>query len=75
MLNSQLLAALEDTLWISKPRSASRRRRDAYLYAAIAERHMARGDDEQLVAALVRAAFRAHQEADNDAVRAPVVPP
>lgn len=65
MLSSKLLAVTERALWSARSTSAAeRRRRDARLYITMAERHIARGDNEQLVATLVRAAWRAHEEAD-----------
>lgn len=65
MLSSKLLAVTERALWSARSTSAAeRRRRDARLYIALAERHIARGDSERLVATLVRAAWRAHAEAD-----------
>jgi hypothetical protein len=65
MLSSKLLAVTERALWSTRSTSAAaRRRRDARLFIALAERHIARGDSDQLVATLVRAAWRAHEEAD-----------
>jgi hypothetical protein len=68
MLSSKLLAVTERALWSARSTSAAarRRRRDARLFIALAERHIARGDDDQLVATLVRAAWRAHEEADSE---------
>lgn len=43
-------------------------RNRAQQLAALAERRLARGDDGPLVAALVRAAWRAHEKADADAL-------
>jgi hypothetical protein len=75
MLSSKLLAVTERALWTARATSAAeRRRRDARLFIALAERHIARGDSDQLVATLVRAAWRAHEEADaeqNQLERAP----
>jgi hypothetical protein len=41
-----------------------RQRRKALLYLMMAERHRAKRDDARVIAALVRAAWRAHEEAD-----------
>lgn len=51
----------------TKPTSTRERRGRARLYIAIAERHLAKGDDAGLVAALVRAAWREHRQADANA--------
>ena len=65
MLNLKLLKVTERALWSAGSTSAAeRRRRDARLFITLAERHIARGDSDQLVATLVRAAWRAHEEAD-----------
>jgi hypothetical protein len=67
MLSSKLLAVTERALWSARATpAAERRRRDARLFITLAERHIARGDSDQLVATLVRAAWRAHAEADSD---------
>jgi hypothetical protein len=65
MLNLKLLKVTERALWRAGSMSAAeRRRRDARLFITLAERHIARGDSDQLAATLVRAAWRAHEEAD-----------
>lgn len=43
------------------------RRRRARMYIELAERHLADGDSEALVGALVRAAWDEHRKADADA--------
>jgi hypothetical protein len=71
MLSSTLIALAERQLEKSSSPSPTasrqpvrRARRKARIYIAAAERHLARGEDSRLVAALVRAAWRAHEEAD-----------
>lgn len=44
-----------------------KQRRTARLFLLLAERHRANGHDNKLVAALVRAAWRAHEKADTAA--------
>jgi len=46
------------------------RRRRARMYIELAERHLADGDSEALVGALVRAAWDEHRKADADACAA-----
>jgi len=47
--------------------SEIKRRRHAQLYIMMAERHRSRGDDAGLVAALVRRAWRLHEQEDRRA--------
>ena len=46
------------------PPKPPRSRRRALLFLELASCHRARGDDPRLVAALVRAAWRQHEQAD-----------
>ena len=65
MLNLTRLAATPHVVWMPALNKQSMRlRRKALIYLMMAERHRAQRDDAQLVASLVRAAWRAHEKAD-----------
>lgn len=65
MLNLTRTPASQNVVWIPAPNKQSMRlRRKALLYLMMADRHRAQRTDAELVASLVRAAWRAHEQAD-----------
>ena len=66
MQTAKLFGKGAEVVWVpaSLRVKSMRQRRKALLMLMMAERHRAQRGDAQLVASLVRAAWRAHEEAD-----------
>ncbi len=66
MQTTKLFGKGAEVVWMpaSSRAKSMRQRRKALLYLMMAERHRAQRDDARVIAALVRAAWHAHAEAD-----------